>query len=964
MNTIKSYLSFLLGMLLLLSTPLSAQVTDILQVESYKLDNGFTVFLNQDPSASKVFGAVMVNAGAVNEDPNATGMAHYLEHLLFKGTDEMGTSDFSKEKPHLDSINVLYDQLAATEVDAEKLTYQKLINEQAVAASKFGLPNDFDKLLRSIGGESINAFTSYEMTFYHNSFPAHEIEKWLDLYSIRFNKAVFRSFQSELEVVYEEKNRAMDNMQRKVFENISTVLFPNMPYGQWSVLGKTEHLKKPSINTMYDFFRKQYVAENMALILTGNFDKEKVKPIIAEKFKRLRTGKAPKLELEPLQPLEGVARKTIRITPVKAGFVGWQTVGYNHPDRLALDIAEFLLFNESETGFINEIQLNNEMIYSGAIPITHNHAGAFVLFFVPRPVIQSLSNAQNKCLAPIEKLKKGEFTPASVDAAKNTLANYFEESLEDIVDRGIFIGEAFNRGLTWEEYLAYPQNIRGITKDDVMRVANKYFGEDRMEMVSKTGFGKPQKLEKPPYKPVVTEQKGRSPYEDQFEAIPSLPFQPKFLDFDKDVERFQLNNTAHEVVRIENPVNDQFDLRIRFHIGTNKIPELAQAADLLDDTGAGTMNQKETKNAFAALGCSYYINASTNYFTIYLDGNEKNVKPAVELLGKLLYEPSANQDNMKVLYNGESANRKLEKKNPSAMGSALFYYAAYGQESQYLNRASLKEIKGMKADDLLNHIEEVVSKYKASIEFIGDTPSEELERMFQNSFKLSELSKSEPIYSRQGQEVQEIEILIINDKKAIQSQIYYYIPGETFSQKDYPYMRAFNEYFGGGFSGLVLQEIREYRSLAYSTGARYNQPLLEGTKGWMYTFIGCQGDKTTEAIEVMNDLVSNMPLKPERMENLQKSLKMKVVTNFPSFKNIPDEIETLQRRGWKQDPNIEAYKAYQNLQMEDIEGFYKEYVKGKPYIITIYGDMKRFDMEKIRQMGKVTILDSKDIATF
>jgi len=190
-------------------------------------------------------------------------MAHYLEHLLFKGTDELGTSDYEKEKPKLDSIAILYEKLALETDKDSKLAIQQLINKQALEASKYGLPNEFDKLLKGIGSTRINAFTDYDITFYHNLFPSHEIEKWLDIYAERFKNPVFRSFQSELEVVYEEKNRAMDGMERKIYEEINKALFPNLPYDQWDVLSKVEHLKNPSLQKMQAFYDKNYVAKNM-----------------------------------------------------------------------------------------------------------------------------------------------------------------------------------------------------------------------------------------------------------------------------------------------------------------------------------------------------------------------------------------------------------------------------------------------------------------------------------------------------------------------------------------------------------------------------------------------------------------------------------------------------------------------------------------------------------------------------
>jgi predicted Zn-dependent peptidase len=325
-------------LLVMLSHVLFAQAQDVLKVTTHKLDNGLTVFLNEDPTATRMFGAVMVKAGAVNESEDATGMAHYLEHLLFKGTTSLGTSDYQKEKPLLDAISDLYEQLALALAEEKQLKIQKQINELAVKSAEYGLPNEFDKLLKSIGGTNVNAFTNYDMTFYHNSFPSHETEKWLDLYAARFDNPVFRSFQSELEVVYEEKNIAMDGIERRIVEEVSKANFPNLPYGKWSILGTVEHLKKPSLTKMKVFYEKHYVAKNMAIILTGNFKTKEVLPIITEKFKNLSAKAAPSLNLPELQPLAENLVKKIRITPIKIEMIGWQTAPFNHKDRAALDV--------------------------------------------------------------------------------------------------------------------------------------------------------------------------------------------------------------------------------------------------------------------------------------------------------------------------------------------------------------------------------------------------------------------------------------------------------------------------------------------------------------------------------------------------------------------------------------------------------------------------------------------------
>lgn len=949
--------------LVLLGPTLYAQQNVVLKVESYQLANGLTVFLNPDTTANRVFGAVMVNAGAKHEDPKATGMAHYLEHLLFKGTENFGTADFEKEKPHLDSINVLYEKLAQAQSDDSRESIQLLINEQAVKASEYGLPNEFDKMLKSIGGTGVNAFTSMEMTFYHNSFPGHEVYKWLDLYAERFQNPIFRSFQSELEVVYEEKNRAMDDFQRKIGEEMQQRIFPNIPYGQWSVLGKVEHLKSPSLIRMYQFFEENYKAGNMALILSGNFDPVLVKPAIEETFSQLPAGTVEKLTLDQPTPFEGAEVAKKRMTPIKASFVGYHTVGNSHPDRVALDVVEYLLFNNAETGYLNQLMTNDQMTYSGIIPMTFNDAGGLVVFYVPKIVGQSLGKAERLVEEQLDKLREGAFSDVMLAAAKNELSQFFSGNLENVTERGIMIGRAFNQGKTWEEFLRYPERLDQVSREDVLRVAKQYLGEDRLKVISRTGFQKGTKLDKPNYKPIVTEQKEESDYFEAYQKIPSLPFQPRFVDFQQDVTQIEMTG-GHQLLVATNPINELFELQIKFKKGRLSNPELITATSLMNYLGAGEHDLNQLKEAFAALGLAYSIGVDMNHTNISLSGREDQLAEGLALLNGLLTTPKFDEKSKEVYLNNTIAERELDKESPGLLGRAVYDYGIFGNKSVHLSRKSEAELKAMNLDALVAAFKEVCSQYAAEIWYTGAKPANEVQNLLTQNLNLSSMGKAIPAEYLEGKKYEENTIFFVNDKKAIQSQVYFHIEGETFDPNKYAEWLAFNQYFGGGFSGLVLQEIREYRSLAYSAAGVYQIPTQSGKEGRLIGYIGCQADKTSEAIPVMLDLLKNLPEKPERIEALRNTMQLSTVTNFPEFRDLPSRVSLYQERGFTEDPNQKAYEAYPRLTMEDIKAFHADNIAGKPYMITIYGDRKRIDLDALKAYGKVIELEVEDVMRF
>jgi len=158
------------------------------QVKELKLKNGLTVFLNEDNTQPTVYGAVVVKGGAKRDPKDATGIAHYLEHMFFKGTEDIGTVNYKKEKVYLDKISVLYDKRKKAKTEKERDAILKEITALTTKANEFAIPNEIDKILENMGCENVNAFTSHDAIVYFNSMPSNQIERWLEVYSNRFEK--------------------------------------------------------------------------------------------------------------------------------------------------------------------------------------------------------------------------------------------------------------------------------------------------------------------------------------------------------------------------------------------------------------------------------------------------------------------------------------------------------------------------------------------------------------------------------------------------------------------------------------------------------------------------------------------------------------------------------------------------------------------------------------------------------
>ncbi len=939
------------------STPgkVNPPITNNLLVEKYTLSNGLTVYLNEDHNLPSVYGGVAVNAGGKYDPADNTGMGHYLEHMLFKGTETMGTVDFQKEKPYLDRINRLYDSLGMTKDEEQRKKIQLLINETGIKAAEYAVPNDMDRLLKSFGSTGVNAFTAFELIFYHNTFPANEMEKWLTMYSDRFQNPVFRLFQSELEVVYEEKNRGQDNMGTAIFETFLSSFFKKHPYGQ-SIIGKTEHLKNPSLNKMYEYYNTYYVPNNMALILCGDFDSEAIKPLIEKKFGGWKRKELPVFNAPKEDPFKGKEIINARLSPVKIGIVGYRSVPNGHPDQFGMEVVSHLLSNGNQTGLLDKLTTDRKLMVAQTFPLQLNDEGAYIVIMVPKIVGQSLKKAEGLILEEMNKIKKGNFSLAQLNAAKQQLKMQFYRNLEENESRGVQIANLFTQKMEWETYLNYPQMIDRLTQEDIVRIANQYLGENYLKLNSKMGFPKKDKLNKPEFKPVIPKDGLSSEYANNFKKIPSGKIKEPFIQFDKDISLTK--SVGEGLYYVQNPVNDIYSLTIRYKTGFLKNRNLSKVAEYLNLAGAESLPFLRFKTQLDSLGCSINFAAGEEDFEVEIEGIENNFPAAIALVGNMMKSPEINETKIKNLVNNAQFEPRLFKREKEQIGVALRDYAMYGEKSSYLNRLTLKEIKALTASLLVEDWKKVMSE-KPEFHYVGRMPEKEVVKLVMENIPAAGKSSSEE--EKVLMPCTENTILMLDDKKARQSHIWFYIPGNDYHINDEYQMDAFNSYFGGDMSALMFQEIREFRSLAYATRGTYSKPPKASQKGYFAGYIGCQGDKTLEAIQTLQEMLVNLPQKPDRMEAIRSGLIAKIPSNKPEFRALIPTLRRWQEFGYKEDPSIAKSHGYPNLTFQDIVQFYNNNLKGKPMIITIVGDKSKFDLDKLQKFGKIKNIELKEI---
>lgn len=954
----KSFLLLLSGLLVI---AIKAQQTDYtpIDVEVYQLENGLTVILNEDHNLPQVFGSIMVRAGGKDDPKDATGMAHYMEHMLFKGTEELGTINYKAEKPHIDSIFRLYDKLGR-ETDPEiRKSIQKDINAESLNANKYAVPGEMFNLLRNMGGTRVNAGTGPDYTIFYNAFPPTQMEKWLDLYSHRFENPVFRGFQAELEVVYEEKNMYSDNFAFSMIEHFNENFYRSHPYGQQTLIGTVEDLKNPSLTKMYEFFTTWYVPNNMALILTGDFDKAVVKPLIEEKFGKWESKEIPQRIVYKEEPFNGREQVDAKLSPIKLGVLGFRTIPAGHPDEIALSVCNAVLSNQSETGLLDKLVLDNKMMAAQVMNMPYNDEGASIILFIPKILGQKLETAEDLIINELQKLKSGDFDAALIENIKTELFRDYQLGMESNEYKGNMLANAYGRYQSIDDLLQYPNKLMSITKEDVINTAKKYYGENYLAFYSKMGFPKKQKIDKPDYTPLVANLNASSTYAQQFEAIPETRLQHKFVDFEKDVEKITPTN-GMTVYCVENPANDIFKIQVDYKVGDHTIPQLKYAASAMNLAYPQGSNLDDFKAAIAASGCTYDIHGNESYTNIEITGFDDKFNEALALIGSLIENPMLDQSKIELLYEAAKTERKMERSEPDNVASALVDFVKYGSKSEYIDRPGLKEIKSLKADDMIAAFK-TIQDYGVNIHYSGNLKAEDVAATCKAVFKTNVSKDVETPVVMDLNQYTENTVYFVDKKKATQSNIYFFANGTAYSPEQQAVMDAFNVYFGGDFSGLVLQEIRESRSMAYSAGAKYVDPSLRGKEKYFIGKIGTQADKTIQAITIFDSLVRYMPAKPERTNMIKQYLINSSLSKRPHFRELSAEILGWQNRGFNSDPALIKQKVYENLEFEDIHQFYASNVAEQPMVICIVGDKKRIKTKELEKFGKLVYVKEKEL---
>jgi len=924
----------------------------------YTLKNGLTVILSPTKKEPRIQAYIAVKAGSKTDPSTNTGLAHYLEHMLFKGTDKYGCLDWAKEKVELDKIDALYEKYNQSKDSVERKKIYQEIDNVSGEASKYAIANEYDKLMTAMGAQGTNAFTSFEQTVYTDDVPSSSLDKYLAVQAERFRNPVLRIFHTELEAVYEEKNRTLDNDGRKVFETLFTNLFKNHNYGLQTTIGTVEHLKNPSLVEIRKYFHKYYVPNNMGVILSGDFNPDEVIGKIDKAFAYMQAKPIDKYTFQPEAPITAPIIKEITGPDAENLTIGYRLPGNKDKDALLADLVGQVLTN-GKAGLLDlNLVKKQKMLRASAFTYTLIDHGILYLSAAPTTG-QTLEEAKALVLAEIENLKKGNFDENLITSIINNIKKSKIYETEKYGDRASTLMDAFTSELDWKDQVAYVNDLSKIKKEDIVAFANKYLGDNYVAILKRKGENQNKvKIEKPQITPVETNADKQSEFLKQINAMPSNASAPVFLDYDKDIQKSKLGNA--EVLYVANKDNDIFRLKYRYKIGSLNDLKQSLASQYIQFLGTDKMTAEEISKAFYKIACSFSITTGEEYTTVNIEGLQENFENAVKLYEEVITNVKADDVALKGLKARIAKSRKDNKANKGAILQGLTSFAMYGPKNKFNNSLSNAELDALTAQELMDRIKNL-NNYEQTVVYYGPTPLKTLVSQLQGFHKVPATFAPTPAAKEFKQIAQTSNQVLFTDYDMVQAETRWIRNTEVFDPNKNTIVNVFNNYFGGGMGSLVFQTIRESKALAYSTFGFYVAPQKKEDQYYMMSYVGSQADKFNEATVAMNELLTKLPEVPANLDLAKIQVKKDIQTERITQDNIIFNYLSAKQLGLKEDARKKLYASVDKVAMTDIKDFHKNYFSGKPYTYAIVASEKKVSMEDMKKLGEVKKLTLEEI---
>jgi len=933
---------------------------DPIKARIYTLKNGLKVYLSKNTDEPRLATLIAVKAGSTSDPVETTGLAHYFEHMMFKGTSKIATLDWAKEKLILDQITDLFEQYRSTNDPDQKKSIYITIDSLSQIASTFVAPNEYDKLVSGLGAKRTNAGTSYESTVYINDIPSNEFDKWLKLESERFSNMVLRLFHTELETVYEEFNMYQDQDRARAGKAMMEGLFPNHPYGR-DVIGLPEHLKNPSLKNIYKFAETWYKSNNMAIAISGDIDPEEAIVKIDKYFGKLEPNPdLPKIDQPKEEPIIEPIIKEVVGPDAESVSLAFRFDGVNSRDYKIVSLIDNILSN-SQAGLI-DIDLNQQQkVLRGRSSSEFLRDYGMHSFSAQPRKGQTLDEVKDLLLGEIEKVKNGEFDDWMIEAVVNDMRISEIRRQESNFSRAFQMVDVFISNKPYKDKLAFTDELEKISKQDIMAFAKEKYSNNYVIVYKLTGENKDLvKVEKPPITPIEINRNDQSDFYHEFISEKVASIKPVFLDFRNEIQTRVLVSGV-EINYIENKTNELFNLQYILDMGADNNLKLQLAMEYLPYLGTGKYSPEDLQKEFFKFGLSMNVNTGNDRCYINISGLQKSFEKGVELLEHVMLNVIPDEKAYKELVKGILKKRQDAKLNKNTiLWNGLVNYGKYGYFNPFTNIIKEEELINIDPAELTQLITGLTS-YQHRLFYYGKEKLDAVIPVIDNFHKVPADLKPYPLAMVYPELATDKSKVFLVNYDMSQVNIVLLAKGPAFSAALIPPSRLFGEYFGRGLSSIVFQEIREAKGLAYSAYSEFSAPAKKDHSFYITGFVGTQSDKLKNATDAMLGLMNDMPKAQKQFDLARESMAKQIESERIIKTNI---FWTYQRNldlGIDYDIRKDVYEYVHNADLEGFSKFFDENIKGSKYSVLIMGNKAQLDADVLKQLGTVQELTLEEI---
>ncbi len=924
--------------------------SDPMGVSVHRLSNGLTVYVSTDRQQPRFAAWVGVRAGSRMDPADSTGLAHYLEHMLFKGTDEFGTLDMAAEQPHIDAVRDLYRQLRATDDEAVRSAILTSIDAQTQAQGEFAIPNEIDRMYATLGLEGVNAFTSNEQTVYIGSVPSNRLSQWAAIEAERYTDPVYRLFWPELEAVYEEKNLDLDSPSSRVWNAMLSGLFPRHPYGTQTTIGEVEHLKSPAYDDMAAYFERWYAPNNMAIVLSGDIDAKQAVPVLEKAFGHLEPRPLATPAQGALPAVQGRNETEVLGDGEPGVRIAWKTVPVGHADEPALLVLDRVL-DDASVGLLNtRLELTGKLPAVGSGHSTMNEAGYFYTWAQARQD-QTLQDVEAMMREVVGAVKTGAMTEADVAAAKLHWSLARKEGLESASSRASRMMDTFIAHQDWQDEVAKADAVAAVTREDVMRVAGEYLGEGTVVVFKRKGQPELPKLGKPAITPVEIDPSRKSPFAKRIEAMQTPPLTPVWAEQGTHYERRTL--PGGELIAVKNPRNDLFSVTIQVKRGYRKEPLLCYALDLFELSGRGETSAADLQKELYALGSSVWTSCDAEYSAINLQGVEKNLAATLAVVTAWMDDPTFSAELQTAHLSNTLSARKDQLDQDRYLTQALDAYAKYGEYSAWKQQPSNAKLAAAKPAALRGLIRTMLD-HRARTLYFGTRSADDAAALLgrtKTSKGRTRFKDPGDAWIREFRDLKGPRVYFL-DKEVAKANVRFAFAAGPLPREQRPLARLYTQVLSGNMSAAVFQELRESSGLAYSAYAGISEGRTPKDASALFGSLSTQTDKTPDAVARFMALLESPPLSTDRVEEAREALDLEYRATRLDPRWLGWSVVSWDEMGEAADPRAWEWAQLEKIDAAALERFAKRWVDA-PVVFAVVAERDRVGMEALQALGEV-----------